>query len=364
MGEEIYRLWLSTLHGAGSRKQNALLDFFGSARAVFDATADALRSARFLTENHIALILENRSLSRIEKILRVMEQQKIVFVSREHQSFPPLLKLIPDPPVGIFYMGELPDGALPCAAIIGSRRCSEYGLTSARLLAKPLAQNGVVVVSGMARGIDGMAHKGALEGGGKTVAVLGCGVDICYPKEHRALRADIIRNGCLVSEYPPGVTPMPAYFPARNRIISGLSSVVVVVEAARKSGTLITVDQAQDQGREIMAVPGSILSKLSEGTNILIRDGAYPAATYEDVLALLGKVPAAAKPREKPENAANALAPEEKIVYDSLNFEPEGFDSLVLRTGSQPNALHYVLTMLELKGFIKKLPGMRYIRNI
>jgi DNA processing protein len=220
----------------------------------------------------------------------------------------------------------------------------------------------------MAKGIDSMAHRGALEGGGPTVAVLGCGVDICYPAESRGLREDIIHNGCVVSEYPPGTTPIPAYFPARNRIISGFSQVIVVVEAAKKSGTWTTVDQALDQGRVVMAVPGSVLSKMSEGTNMLIREGAAPALTHEDILQMLGLsplLPETQKTAQKqPETAGNALAPEEKVVYDSLTFEPVAFDQLAVSTQIPVSSLHYICTMLELKGFIKKIPGMRYIKNI
>jgi len=363
MNEEIYMLWLSTLYALGSRKLNALLDEFGSARSIFDAPESLLRAAEGVSDKNIAAITEERSLEKIEELLLRMEKNKIVFVSRRHETFPPLLKDIPDPPVGIYYIGDLPDPSLPHVSMIGSRRCSEYGLTAARMLSKPLAQNGVVIVSGMARGIDGTAHKGAIEGGGKTVAVLGCGADICYPADHRALREDIIQNGCVVSEYPPGVSPFPAFFPARNRIISGFSSVLVVVEAALKSGTVITVDQAMDQGRDVMAVPGSILNKLSEGTNKLIKDGALPAANYEDILAALG-IDRETRMQNKPQIAENSLAPEEKIIYDALSFEPATFDDLISKTRSGAQNLHYICTMLELKGFIKKLPGQRYIKNI
>jgi DNA processing protein len=219
----------------------------------------------------------------------------------------------------------------------------------------------------MARGTDSMAHRSAIEGGGQTVAVLGCGTDVCYPPENRQLREDIIANGCVVSEYPPGVQPFQGHFPARNRIISGLSSVVVVVEAARKSGTLITVEQAADQGREIMAVPGSIASKLSEGTNKLISEGALPVMDYVDVLIALGINPAQASQKSTAKAAKlklDSLAHEEKIVYDSLTFEPVAFDRLAALTKMPAGGLHYALTMLELKGFIKKLPGSRFIRNI
>jgi DNA processing protein len=369
MNDEIYMLWLSSLHTLGSRKQNDLLGRFGTAREIFNAPESLLRASEVATPHNINIITEHRSLDYIEELLKTMEAHKIVYVSRKSPSFPSLLKEIPDPPVGLFYIGELPADGTRCAAIIGSRRCSEYGLSAARMISKPLAGSGVVIVSGMARGTDSMAHRSAIEGGGQTIAVLGCGADVCYPPENKNLREEIISNGCVVTEYPPGVQPFQGHFPARNRIISGLSSVVVVVEAARKSGTLITVEQAADQGREIMAVPGSIASKLSEGTNKLISEGALPVMDYMDVLLALGINPAQAHASEKSTGKAvklklDSLAHEEKIVYDSLTFEPVAFDRLAALTKMPAGGLHYALTMLELKGFIKKLPGSRFIRNI
>jgi DNA processing protein len=233
---------------------------------------------------------------------------------------------------------------------------------AARTLAAPLAERGIVIVSGMARGVDSMAHKGALESGGKTIAVLGCGVDICYPNEAFALRKRIIDNGCVLSEYPPGTQPAKFYFPARNRIISGLSHAVVVAEAGRRSGTLITVDMAQDQGREVLAVPGNISSKLSEGTNRLIRDGAFPVVDYTDVLFALG-LSAEAEPAPDTRTGI-VLAPDEKRVYDSVNLAPVSFDSLLAQTGLTAGALHLLCIALEIKKLIKKLPGARYIRHM
>jgi DNA processing protein len=214
-----------------------------------------------------------------------------------------------------------------------------------------------------------MAHKGAIEGGGKTIAVLGCGVNVCYPPENNRLRAEIIKNGCILSEYPPWVSPKPYHFPARNRIISGLSHAVIVTEAAAKSGTLITVDTAQEQGREVMAVPGNITTRLCEGTNALIRDGAVPVTKYTDILPFLPN-PVSKSDTENITNTSaaqkndeNSLAPDEKRVYDSLTFEPTGFDALLAQANATPASLHYICTKLELAGLIKKLPGLRFIKN-
>ena len=351
--------WLSTLYMLGSRRQNLLLEHFGSAQGAFDATAEALRAVSGLTENHIRIIQKNRDPALVQYGLEVLEQMGISFTYRGQADYPEVLKEIPDAPVGLFYLGGLPGNILPRAAIIGSRKCSEYGLSTARRFSAALAKRGVVIVSGMARGIDSMAHKGALESGGLTIAVLGCGVDICYPPENHALRDKIAQSGCVLSEYPPGVYPHPTYFPARNRIISGLSEVVIVVEAGKRSGTSITVNQALDQGKKVMAVPGNITNKYSVGTNNLIKDGAEPACSYEDVLFMLGMPPAG---KEKIEESRPHIASDEKLVYDVLAFEPYSLDEIMLRTKSQPQTIQHTLTMLEIKGYAKKLPGMRYVK--
>jgi len=373
MHDEIYMLWLSThLPNLGSRKLNSLLAAFGTARSIFTAPAALLKSHGSLTDQALCSLTKNRSFDYIENILHDMESKQMIYLSRNHERFPTLLANIPDPPVGIFCVGELPADATHKAAIIGSRRCSEYGLTTARLLAKPLAERGVVIVSGMARGVDSMAHRGAIEGNGKTIAVLGCGADVCYPAENIHLRASIIENGCVISEYPPSQRPVASFFPARNRIISGLCRVIIVAEASRKSGTLITVDQASEQGRDVLAVPGNIISPTSAGTNALIRDGAIPVTDYTDVLFTLGllaendisqNAPAGGSISKANESAVKSLAPEEKLVYDNLTFEAKSFDSLILATQLPTGKMHYLCTTLELKGLIKKLPGARYIRN-
>ncbi len=211
--DEIYMLWLSSCYTLGSRKQNELLARFGTAREIFNAPVALLRMVNGINDNNINAITENRSLEYIENLLKKMEAGQMSYVSRSNDSFPYLLREIPDAPVGLFCVGTLPQDGAPSAAIIGSRRCSEYGLTAARMLSKPLSRRGIVIVSGMARGADSMAHHGAIEGGGKTIAVMGCGADVCYPPENKSLRNKIIEQGCVISEYPPGTQPFPAHFP-------------------------------------------------------------------------------------------------------------------------------------------------------
>ena len=366
MQDDIYMLWLSSLvHQVGSRKLNFLLGEYKSARAIFNAHFKELQELLVGAPQTFEYIVANRNLYNIEAMLETMQNEGIAYIARCNPRYPTLLAEIPDPPIGIFFIGTLPPDNTEKIAIIGSRKGSEYGKLTARILAQPLAEAGVVVVSGMARGVDSVTHSGALQGGGPTIAVLGCGVDICYPAENKLLRQDIINNGCVLSEYAPGVRPAPAFFPARNRIISGLCRAVVVTEASEKSGTLITVDQAHEQGREVFAVPGNISSKLSYGTNQLIREGAYPVSSHEDILSVLGITPQIARKfvGQKAELNVSSLAPDEKQVYDNLSQEPASIDILADVTGIEIGKLHLICTKFELNGLAKKLPGARFIRN-
>ena len=362
MDENTYMMWLSSLSAdIGAGRMNRLLKTFGKAEEVYKASEKALMEDGGLTGTGLASLIKSRSACYIDNLRKKCDDLNVEFIPRESGEFPNLLKEIPNAPTGLFCLGKLPPEDSPKVAVIGSRRCSEYGLIASRLVAKPLSEAGTVIVSGMARGIDSMAHRGALQGGGKTVAVLGTGVDLCYPAENSSLRKEIITYGCLVSEYPPGTTAKKHFFPQRNRIISGMSLGVIVVEAGKKSGTLGTVDHATDQGREVFAVPGNISSKLSEGTNSLIRDGAHPVQDYTDVLYVLGLMP---KPGEEPiVGVPNVpLAPEEKLVYDSLGYEPTSYETLLDLTGYSCGRLHFVLTGLEIKGHLIKLPGGRYVK--
>ena len=353
-----YMYWLSTLYMLGSRKQNLLLHHFGNPRDAYNATLDDLRKIPGLTEHNIQTIQRSKNENKIISGIEILKKMGINYTYQKHPDYPRSLSEIPDAPLGLFYVGKFPNDELQKVAIIGSRRCSEYGRGTARRFGSALAKQNVIVVSGMARGIDSMAHQGALEEG-QTIAVLGCGVDICYPAENRTLRDNITKSGCVISEYPPGVEPRAAHFPARNRIISGLSRVVIVIEAAKRSGTLITADQALDQGRDVMALPGNITNKYSEGTNNLIKQGAEPVCCYEDIMHMLGMTKIEKTTEKRPD-----IASDEKLVYDVLASRPHTdftLEEIMIKTNSKPQTIQYVLTMLEIKGYVKKLPGMRYI---
>jgi DNA processing protein len=267
----------------------------------------------------------------------------VQWIARSAPEFPPLLHAIHDPPPGLFVRGADPELLRRATvAVVGARSCSPYGAQVARMLGRELGRAGLVVVSGLARGVDGEAHRGALEAGALTVGVLGCGIDRDYPAAHRELAARIRATGLTVSEYAPGVEPAPWRFPARNRIIAGLSAATVVVEARDRSGALITADLALEEGREVFAVPGESTSALSSGTNDLLKLGATPLTTPADVLDVLGLASTDGEPVELGSSAEAVLA--------RLRDGPASADELARATGLDAGALSSALTELELAG--------------
>ncbi len=303
-----YLCWLAGIKGISRKKKFALLRAAGEANlftADPDRTGDGIgRSARILYtapeqelrflcgeadaemprgRNSLQVLLQERK-QEPERIEEELKKAGVRFVAALEERFPQKLKEIPDPPFGIYFKGRMPEENEPAAAIIGARLASGYGREQARRFGRRIGARGIAVISGMARGIDGIAQKAALDAGGKSYAVLGCGVDICYPEENRDLYEQLLQEGGVLSEYPPGTFPDARLFPPRNRIISGLSDLVLVIEARKKSGTLITVDMALEQGREVYALPGRVSDALSDGCNRLIRQGAGAATCPEDIL--------------------------------------------------------------------------------
>jgi DNA processing protein len=273
-------------------------------------------------------------------------------IVRSDRRYPVLLRAIHDPPAVVWLRGQGDTAVFdrPCVAVVGARACSAYGRSVARSLGRDLASAGVVVISGMARGIDGEAHRGALAAGGITVAVLGCGVDRDYPAGHAELARAIAEAGLLVSEYEPGVEPAPWRFPARNRVIAGLSRAVVVVEARERSGALLTVDFALEQGRDVLAVPGEITSALSAGSNALLRHGAAPVLAAHDVLDAVGVV-FARSPRPVPGGDPGR-------VLDLLRDAPATVDEIARGLGLPVGATTSLLTRLELEGLVEADDGL------
>lgn len=272
-------------------------------------------------------------------------------------SYPFLLSEIPDPPIALWHSCDPELLSRPAVAIVGSRRAGPAGLETARRLARDLARAGLVVVSGLARGIDAAAHTGALEGGGATLAVLGNGLDVVYPREHRQLAQDVRQTGGLVSELPPGTPPLPHHFPLRNRLISGLSRAVVVVEASEKSGSLITARLALEQGRDVLAVPGNVVSGCHRGCHALIKDGARLVENVEDILDELQWTS-----RDSGQNAAGKARQDNELLSSMRPGEPVSVDDLAGRTGRQAAAILADLSRLEVDGLVARTGGGLFTR--
>ena len=278
-------IWLAEIFGTGSIKTDELTDVFGSADGIYEATEREYRRLRFLSSGDIEK-LKNKSLDTAERILAHCEEKGYKLICQDSENYPEKLKDIPAKPVLLYVDGEMPDTDYrPSFSIVGTRKATPYGAKVASMMAMGVAQAGGTVTSGMAEGIDTFAHKGALRGNGKTIAVLGCGLDVCYPKSNEALKEIISSNGCIVSELAPKTRPTKYAFPIRNRIIAGLSEVTVVVEAGIRSGSLITATYAAEFGRTVYAVPGNIDRSESAGPNRLIIDGARPLVTVRQLIA-------------------------------------------------------------------------------
>jgi DNA processing protein len=318
-----------------------------------------LAVAVFAASTGAHLLDEPRS-TRFERFKRQFDERAYLddlaargfrWVARCEPEFPGRLRSIHDPPPGLFVRGDAQPSLLdrPTVAIVGARACSPYGTAVALGFGRELAAAGVVVVSGLARGVDGAAHRGALDAGA-TVAVLGCGIDRDYPRAHAGLAAAIAGSGLIVSEYPPGVEPAPWRFPARNRIVAGLADATVVVEARERSGALITADLALDEGRDVLVVPGEITSHLSRGTNALLRLGAIPATCVEDVLAAVGV--------DRPPPARQPLEGRLQRIRDAVADAPSSADELTRRTGLAPHEVAASLAELELLGIVVEADGL------
>lgn len=355
-----YWFWLNNIEGIGNAKIRFLLEAFGTPEDVFWANVKHLSLVEGLTPKDVAQIqnLDNRKKQFRLFDKYITENLGIWFPTDE--KYPQKLKEIYDKPQVLYSMGELPEENKMTIAIVGSRNCSAYGHSVAMELGRILGEKGVNVISGMAHGIDGAAHQGALLAGGKTYGILAGGVDKCYPQDHFNLYMDLIRRGGILSEYPPGTRTVPGLFPMRNRIISGLSDRVIVVEAGRRSGSLITANYALEQNRSVMAVPGRIGDRESMGCNDLIAQGAEIVLGYEELLEQLGIV------RENAGDASflhEGLASDEKMLYSLLlDFTSKSLESLIDESHMEPGCILTGLINLEIKGLIREIGKNFYIR--
>lgn len=356
-----YAYWFANISEIGNRMKQKLLLAAGSAKELYFLPESQLKKLSDVEPEVIDKLLQARKVS-TEPAYETLCELGISFVTLEDETYPEKLRQIPDAPYALYIKGRLPDENQKRIAIVGARMCSEYGRAVAVRLAKSLAARGICVVSGMARGIDTAGHTGALEADGITCAVLGCGVDICYPKSNEQLYHNILERGCILSEYPPGTQPLPTLFPQRNRIISGLSDAVVVVEAKARSGSLITADQALEQGRDVYAVPGRIYDTLSAGCNGLIRQGAGMISSIEDFVKELDVSGINEYRQEKLENLL--LEKEESLVYSCVDLRPRNVEELLQKTKLSMPVLAQILAQLQQKGYITETFKNYYIRQI
>ncbi len=378
----------SLLENMGPVTFKRLLETFGSVSNIFKAPENKLKKFRGPRAIDYSALKSKRLFEMAEEEIKKAESEGVEIISQLDERYPVALKEIHDPPILLYVKGHLPLESVPKVAVVGSRIASLYGKRTAESISRGLAEAGVAVVSGMAVGIDSAAHQGALSANGITLAVLGGGLSRLYPHENKKMADAIVKKGAVLSEYPMEMPPRPEYFPVRNRIISGLSSAVLVVEAKEKSGALITVDLALEQGRDVFAVPGNVDSARSGGTNSLLKQGAKFAMSAEDILEELnikrGSMPARGEKREgrEPELAARRargvplprptcreqelaanLSEEENNILSLINSEPAHVDSLIEHSGASASKTIAALSLLEIKGFLKQLPGKHYVKT-
>lgn len=402
-----YWIWLSSIKGLSCRSQAAVIRHFGDAESVYLADALSYRSVSGLSTRD-AELLNNKDMTNVQTILTACTNMEIHIITYQDAAYPERLRQIADPPMVLYYRGSLPAFDVePVICVVGTRDASAYGLFCSTRLGYQIASCGGTVLSGMARGIDASSIQGALTAGKPVVGVLGCGVDVVYPRQNASLLLDVQKHGCLISEYPPGTPPLASHFPVRNRILSGLSVGVLVVEAAEKSGALITAAHALEQGRDVFAIPGNIGVESSAGSNRLIRDGAELVTCGWDIMqnyeALFpGKV---TQPIQKERNAAvymqhsdqpseqlrvaspvltprpvdknnvdkkkskdyidlkkvmSGLSEDEKRIVEALQEKELHVDDLIEHCQVPAARILAALTLLEVKGYVRRLPGKRF----
>ena len=393
---ERYWLWLCCVNDLSWKQKNVLLRYFGTPENIFRAGPGEFEAFEKTGLNWIRKLYPCRNEEFLEKQRKRMEREQVWFVSRNHERFPEILRQIPDCPYGLFVRGELPDASAVCAAVVGARTNSPYGSLMAQETAGALADAGYRIVSGMACGIDGIAQRTALEHGQKSYSVLGCGTDICYPPENRELYEALPGQGGILTEYPCGTQPVRYHFPERNRIISGLCALVVVVEAREKSGSLITAEYALEQGRDVFAVPGRSRDPLSGGCNRLLANGAGVVLSGSDLIRELELMPYhpserfdKKKQKESGKRETNdcllpkktgpgkitaglsekktceeSLAQAEELVYSNLDLSPVSLNELVVRTGLSVQKVSSVLLELELRSMIAEIGKNQYVRSL
>lgn len=361
--EREYLYWLCHVPFLGAVSIKRLYDYMGSYKGIHNIEGTELQRLGLLKPSHVSAFEECKNRKETsDREFAGLEHRGIHFVTSHDPEYPNRLYKIYDYPMGIFYKGRLPDKERPTVAVIGARNCTNYGKQMASYLAKELTACGVQIISGLASGIDGSGHRGALEARGDTYGVLGCGINICYPKENYGLFEQMIEKGGILTEFIPDEAPKPCNFPMRNRIISGLSDVILVIEAREKSGSLITANLGLEQGKEIFALPGRVTDPLSAGCNRLISEGAGVILSPDSILEYFeiqnGKI---LRVHEKNENG---LAKKEKMVYSCLDLQPKNLEEIVSLSGLSVSECMSALIELELNGLILQTSHQYYGKKL
>ena len=352
-----YWIGFNLVKGIGPVRLEMLLDHFGDISSAWNARPFQLVAAG-LHEALLARMIEIRKRVELDELVEQIHQQGIRILTWADPDYPDRLREISQSPFVLYLKGDFSPEDSWAVAVVGTRRFSSYGSQVTEDIAHTLAQNGITIISGLARGVDGIAHQSALDAGGRTLAVLGSGLDVIYPPEHRSLAGKICHNGALISDYPPGTPPDGSNFPPRNRIISGLSKAVLVIEAGEKSGALITATYAAEQGREVFAVPGNITSSLSKGSNLLIKQGAHPLLCPQDVLDLLNMTLVA---EHRSIRKTLPGDPKEAVLYKVVGDDPLHVDEISSLVKLPIEEVIATLALMELKGMVRKTFGMKYI---
>lgn len=365
-----YEIWIASIPHLSDRKKQMLRSRVKTGKHAYYIEETELKQMEFLSTNDREAILQAKKGCDPERLFEDLEKKGIHVTLQFETQYPNILKSVSDNPYALFYKGNLPDEKLLSVGMVGARQCTAYGEKNAYEFAKKLAEHQIQIISGLAKGIDGISQRGALMGGGRTYAVLGCGVDICYPREHIGLYQDILeKGGGIISELPMGSPPLAYQFPRRNRIISGLSKAVLVMEARERSGSLITADMALEQGRDVYALPGPIDSSLSAGCNRLIWQGAGILLSPQDFLEELGYtadgkfVESDEKESGKDVEKKKVLETKENMVYSSICLYPKSADQIVNETGLPVQTIVQILGALQIEGLIKEISKNYYIKT-
>lgn len=364
-----YEWWLAQARGISNRKKRTLREMMGSGKEIYRSLYN-IEERRFpaiscLTEREIQILREAARSEDPGVSFDAAMQEGLGFVLYYETEYPQRLSKLVDAPYALYVKGTLPKDDRPTAGIVGARKCTPYGEKMAIWFAEILAEMGMQIISGMARGIDGAAQRAAISAGGVSFGVLGSGIDVCYPREHQGLYKDLQTHGGVLSEQSLGSPPLREYFPARNRIISGLSDVVLVIEAREKSGSLITADLALEQGKDVFALPGPVDSDLSRGCHELIRQGAGILITPEKLMEDLGylAVGRGSENQEKHTKNQKRLERREKVLYASIGLFPKSLNTLIRETGMKTEELMRLLISLEMKGLVRELSKNYFVKT-